>query len=320
MLLMGRNSPFLAALTLLLAGCVEEGTASNLDGAQRPGSDVESPGDVREDAATLAGSVLDDQQQPLPGTLVGILEYNLTATTDEAGKFRFGNLAPGTVTVSAAKLGYDSGVKRVTLEALGESGALFILSPIPTSDPFHETFPYEGFFTCKMGLPTQSTACGSVLVIGFRTDDLLWAGDKAFQFWNLSRPDYVTIIGELTWHPATLASSTKLRSSFDHERFGSHWFCGHEGKAPIHYRYERALDLGSKDTGDCQGNSFSANAAPQQPIFGKALVTGFRVPFGGTSPPDDPPVYIAFQQRVQSYMSVFYDEPAPEGWQARPDN
>ncbi|HLE46963.1 MAG TPA: hypothetical protein VI818_01600, partial [Candidatus Thermoplasmatota archaeon] len=149
--------------------------------------------------------------------------------------------------------------------------------------------------------------------------DILWGGDRAFQFWNLSRPGYVTIVGELTWTPGTAASSTKLRSSFDHERFGSNWFCGHEGKNPIVYRYERALDLGKKDPGECLGNSSQVTTDPRQPVFGKQLVTGFRVPFGGTSPPDDPPLYIAFQQRVTSYMSAFYDETAPDNWRATPD-
>lgn len=310
--------PLWVGALILLAGCAGPDTSpASLPPEER--SDVESPGDLRQDAATLSGTVFNDQQEPVGGALVGILEYDLTATSDEAGGFRFRNLAPGPVTVTAARLGFESAAKRITLEPLKEASVVFLLAPIPTSDPFHETFPYDGYFTCKMGLPTQSAACGSILAIGFRTDDLLWANDRAFQWWNLSRPDYVTIIGELTWNPGTAATSTKLRSSFDHERFGSHWFCGQEGPKPIYYRYERDLDLGTKDTGDCQGNSSQVTVDPRQPIFGKPLVTGFRVPFGGTSPPDNPPVYLAFQQRVTSYMSVFYDETAPDKWKAAPD-
>lgn len=316
----------IVALAVVLSGCAGTTSSTNSDPI-RPDSDVVAAGDQLPDAATLSGLVLDDSQLPIPLAIVGILELNLQASTDEAGAYRFTNLAPAAYTVSVAALGYETVSKRVTLTANDEASQVFILAPLPVDVPYHEVNgPFDGFFSCKLGLPFQSTACGSILLgVAVRTDDILWANDRAFQWWNLTSPSWVTILGELQWTQATFATTTKLRSSFDHERFGSHWFCGQEGHGPLYYRYDRENETDAA----CRGNTFSASAEPHTPVFGKPLVTGFRVPFGcpsqscggtpGNPGPDDPPVYLAFQQRVTSYMSVFYVEPAPDQWHAQTD-
>jgi hypothetical protein len=318
---------FLAGIALLLSGCAGT-TATNSDVPAQPSSDVVAAGDALPDAATLQGLVLDDAQLPIPNAIVGVLELSLQAATDAAGAFRFTNLPPGAYTLSAAALGYTSTSKRVTLEANGELTQVLMLVAIPIDVAYHETNgPFDGFFSCKLGIPVQSTACGSILVgVAFRTDDIVWSGDRAFQWWNLTSPNWDTIIGELEWTQGTFATTTKLRSSFDHERFGSHWFCGQEGHGPLYYRYQRDNETGAT----CQGNSASANSEPFVPEFGKPIVTGFRVPFGCNpanpsaacegDPLDNPPVYLAFQQRVTSYMSVFYGEPAPDLWHAQADS
>lgn len=316
---------FVPLALLVLSGCVESG-AQQAPGAEGPGSDIAGPGELRDDAAGLVAIVLDEAELPLEGAVVGFLELGLQAATDASGSARFTNLAPGTYTVSAAALGYQSGARRVALEAGAEASAVFQLVAIPIDVPYHEiNGPFDGFFTCKMGLPTQSAACGSVLLVSFRTDDILWANDKAFQWYNMTSDNYRTVVGELTWQQGTFATSTLLRTSFSHERFGSHWFCAAEGHAPLQFRFEKA---GRDEAPVCDTGNQGGQRDPVEPTNEKPLVTGFRVPFGrgpstsnpaGYAPPEDMPMYLAFQQRVTSYVSIFYGENPIDTWQARPD-
>ena len=316
---------FLLTLALVLSGCAGTSATTNTD-PQQPGSDVVAQGEQLPDAASLSGLVLDESQLPIPNAIVGILELALQASTDAGGAFRFTNLAPGSYVVSAAALGFNSASKRLTLEPNAELNQVFTLTIIPIDVPYHEiNGPYDGYFTCKLGTPSQSAACGSVLLISFRVDDLLYSGDRAFQWYNMTSDNYRTVIGELEWTQGTAATSTKLRTSFSHERFGSHWFCAAEGVGPLQFRFEKQT---RDETPVCDTGNQGGQEEPVEPEFGKPLVTGFRVPFGygpsasnptAYSPPQDSPVFVAFQQRVTSYVSIFYGETPPDTWHARPD-
>jgi hypothetical protein len=315
---MSRQATWCLGLAFVaLAGCMAA-EPQTVTASEEPASIVAGAVDL-EDAATLRGLVLDEQDLPLRGAQVGIPELSLLATTDEGGAFLFTNLPPGSFVVAAARLGYESASRRVDLVANEETTATFRLVGIVVEVAYSELHgPFFGFFTCKMGTPAQSTACGSVLLtndVSFRTDDLLWKDDKAFQWFNLSAPNWRSFIGELEWTQGTFATAPKLRTSFSHERFGSHWFCASEGPSPRAFRFERD-EVGEKPT--CTGgNQGSINSMPE-PNATKPLVIGFRVPFGGTSA-DNPPVYLAFQQKVTSYMTIFYGDKAKDTYSARPD-
>ena len=69
---------------------------------------------------TLSGTVTDEQGGVLPGATVTITgtDRTTTATSDEAGKFRFLNLAPGPYT----SLGGAAGVQHGRARARGGRG------------------------------------------------------------------------------------------------------------------------------------------------------------------------------------------------------
>src|SRR5262249_12229507 len=62
---------------------------------------------------TLSGSVTDEQGAVVPGVTVTITgsDRTLTTVTDEAGKFRFLNLAPGQYKVSLTLQGFATAVR-----------------------------------------------------------------------------------------------------------------------------------------------------------------------------------------------------------------
>src|SRR3954465_9031230 len=70
---------------------------------------------------TLSGTVTDEQGGILPGVTVTIAgtDRTTTATSDDAGKFRFLNLAPGPYKVSLALQGFTTTVRENVLVAVG---------------------------------------------------------------------------------------------------------------------------------------------------------------------------------------------------------
>ena len=70
---------------------------------------------------TLSGTVTDEQGGVLPGVTVTIAGTDRTATavTDEGGKFRFLNLAPGPYKVTVALQGFATSVRENVVVAVG---------------------------------------------------------------------------------------------------------------------------------------------------------------------------------------------------------
>ena len=58
---------------------------------------------------------------PLPGVLVSAAGTNATATTDAQGRFRFGNLPAGAITIELRFLGYQPLTQQITVPN-GETG------------------------------------------------------------------------------------------------------------------------------------------------------------------------------------------------------
>lgn len=109
------------AFLLILAGCT---TSTGTSTTTVPASKAPEP---TADAATgsISGLVVDDEQQPIVGAEVG-LNTDVQTRSDDAGRFTFNDLQPGTVTVNAARLGFSSSGKRVEVRA-GEVTELTIV-------------------------------------------------------------------------------------------------------------------------------------------------------------------------------------------------
>src|SRR5574338_605260 len=72
---------------------------------------------------TVSGKVVDEQGGVLPGAAVTIVGSDRTveATTDDAGRFRFLNLAPGSYRVSIALPGFATAVREDVVVGVGAS-------------------------------------------------------------------------------------------------------------------------------------------------------------------------------------------------------
>lgn len=289
-----------AFAAVALAGCASGGG----DDGGLSGLDQCADG-ACEEGATIAGHVLDDVSLPLAGANVGIVETGNQTTADESGVFVFTGLAPGTYTLSAVALGYESDAQRVTLEEDERREITFNLDPLPTAEPYADVIgPEAGHFHCMVGTPVRITSCNVQDVMG---------EDKQSVTFELSSPEqWQTIVGEMRWTQGTAATSTGLANYISYEgRDTSHWWCEADGESPIVFQYEREGDSICTSQGD-------TDPEPHDTDEVETLIIAADSGFGGLSA-ENPPLRLVLDQRYELMVSVFYVEPAPEGYSALPD-
>jgi len=67
--------------------------------------------------STLKGRVVDQQNKPLPGVTIKLVEKNLLQTTDQQGGFSFVDLPEGSYTVQSSYVGYTTKNSKINLKA-----------------------------------------------------------------------------------------------------------------------------------------------------------------------------------------------------------
>lgn len=294
-------------LSLVLAGCVSsEGTNPQ---SQGDGGPIAS-GEAIADAATIHGLVVDDTQAPIEGALAAIVSLGLKVETDTAGAFHFTNIPPGAYEISVIKLGYSSSGKRVEVAANQNLDGVFIaLTPIVVAQVYQETFgPFQGYFECHIGTVTvQSCATNSF-------ESQVFPNNKRFLHYDLSADNWETMWGEARWTPAAAgtASGMAIYPSYSKryaEGNGGHWYCEADGTTPIWFRWDADE---SRSICTSQGGMDPPAVMATNPLM---LVADP----GFASPPAEIVPRIQFQQRFELIITIFYGEPAQEGFSAFPD-
>lgn len=225
------------AFVLLLAGCVggQSDTPPDFDSVAPPAAD---PGRFSETTGAIEGVVVDDAINPIPNAQVGILSLSLVVVTDAAGAFSFSNLEPGAYQVQASALGYQSAGQSVDVEEGSVANARFILTPIPTAEPFPETQTFAGLIECGWGISGAGT--GNCLPIQF-----------ILQMFNLPNPTNTRTIGlfrvadkdnaksgvfELVWDPSAATTASELSLLVEQEgagAVGGKLYNSSDGQSPI---------------------------------------------------------------------------------------
>lgn len=112
-----------AALALLLSGCVGGGGPTGNGGASEAPTTTASPVEaepgvfVAEDKATLKGHVRTEAGLPVKGARASLLSTDHFADTDKGGNFTFANVTPGAYEVSVTATGFQPHLQAVTLTA-----------------------------------------------------------------------------------------------------------------------------------------------------------------------------------------------------------
>jgi hypothetical protein len=217
--------PSILVLTLMtagLAGCV----ASDAAPADAPPPVAAQP-QFDETTGSIVGSVTTDELAPIAGAQVGVLGTTLVAVTDAAGRFALNFVPPGKASVSVIALGFFATTRSVeVLAGTVTEDLTFILAPLPSTDPYHTI----GIFPLKIGgamvkptpdcmfvtLPGQSAAttktcngANSCVVpdcsSGNPEQRYGYCGEGGAYDGNGCdlTPEWQTIIGELSWTPAS---------------------------------------------------------------------------------------------------------------------
>lgn len=109
----------------------------NGNGALSHQTQFASPATFTEGTGAIEGTVTDDQLHPLAGAEVAASSLGLVTQTDQMGRFTFSNIEPGPLALSAAKVGYESATKRVSVEAGTKTAVAIALAPLPSDEPYH---------------------------------------------------------------------------------------------------------------------------------------------------------------------------------------
>lgn len=300
----------LVMVVVSLAGCVGGDSAGTETGPQ-------GPVEFSEDTGAVQGVVLDTEQVPLADAQVGLPELDRTTTTDQDGTFSFSNVPPGTHTLFAQRLGYESVGQRINVVSGQAVEVQVTLSVIPVAEPYQIELIQDGLFGCGVRVdPVIGVAVCGVLSLYLN----LTQYDQFLLTWELHEPTdpWETGVFETEWESnqvlgrglrvywEVLGCSNDADFRFDRT----------EGVSPIIARsdaddIEDIIENGQEDDPSCDDapeNCHEEQCFLQSRTFAAASTTGQTVDVGFT-----------FQQRYRQYLSAFYHEPAPEDYSAIPD-
>ena len=273
-----RPTAFAATCTLaalLLAGC--------------GGSPGQPPAEVGPDVfvaegssyGAIAGVVVDLAIRPLAGATVALMGSDQTRTADEGGQFAFEDLEPGSyfLNISAPRHG---GVQTSVEVVAGEvSRVKAQLEPFLGVEPFHQTFHYQGYI--------EASGAVSGPIVNIVLDEF---GDNPFcqctLVFNTTGLDVKTLVVEAFWED-TVADP--------------------RGPTDLYLEvFPRELD---DSTDDIKGGFLFSPVLEHYPIeaWGEdEQNVEWRARLSGSAD------HVNYSQRYDLFVTVFANEPAPDGW------
>lgn len=280
----------LLTLAMVLAGCAGDdgGAAGGGDGS---GASGDNETEIRNG---IEGGVQSEDLLPLERAKVEIISLNLTVTTNSEGKYRFANLEPRDYLVVASKEGF----KPLTQRAIVQDGMVhqldFMLKPRPTATPYSETLDANGFVSCKFvyGLDPESMQhhdCGSIDPNNLDTHEFEVGRDAA------------QIVVEAFWEP-TQDGAKHMMLTVESVGFG-----------------HQDLIFGSI-TGP-PGVKISVAQTITEKYYPEGGVIRTKLDAGPSITGDEAGLDagVVLQQPYEVYVTVFYVEPGPPTFTAKPN-
>lgn len=148
----------------------------------------------------IVGNVLDDEQQPIEGALVTIVELQRNTTTDDLGDYRFLEVPVGRYTVEAEHPRFNGTPLKVEVRANAPSQAFFAISSKAAPTPFNFTRELNGEFECAAEAFIITGPCWTLAEgVTCRVQCVADPFDSKYQFKVDIGSGWETIIAELTW-------------------------------------------------------------------------------------------------------------------------
>lgn len=277
----------------LVAGCVGQGEATQLAPISSAATEIAAG------TATVDVLVTDDSLIPLTGASVSVEGVSSAVLTDEGGRASIIGLAPGEYNVFVAKLGYESGAKRVSAAPDAVTQVQFRLAALAVEETYFLTLIFKGHMTCGGGLVvvaftfcgnyTQPTPAGNVTLPALDPNHRVWFDQEG-------TPLHKTIIGEMEWQQTSGVSATAMQLYlWQNHRCApvcdpEYEYGGAEGPSPVVLRSDAPFK-GLKETNATLTHTvwtpFSSDAAPFVILTIQQPFTLFSTHFFGAEAPDD---------------------------------
>ena len=222
----------------------------------------------------IAGVVVDEAIRPVEGANLATTG-GLNTTSDANGVFRLGNLEPGLYILNVQAPGFLP--IQTSADVLADATSTLKVQMLRdlSPTPYHLTYDYEGYM--------QVWATIGQFAVEIVADDALndtSMCDCSYSF--TPDPNAQSILLEAFWDPAAPDPT---------------------GVAEYYWEIGGDADSDFYETGYCM-----SPCRVDVPLKDFTQGETIYVRFTG------PDFWVAYQQKVQMYSTVFYNEPAPESW------
>lgn len=291
-----RLAPLLLAAALV-AGCADPAPEEPADGPP-----------AAQSAMSIVGLVQDEAFMPVAGANVSLRLVGLATATDAAGGFRFDGLVPSAYLVDVTADGYQTATLTAEPSATLNASLGFVLARPPSLRPSTEVVHYEGIYQCAF----------EALIIPGSCDVLLeMAGQSAFEDTSVFqlglRPNWrsiaIDVDFDLSATPGLEGLRLVVRGIDDAAAGGEYRQYGRfHGGEP----FTAVLDVNGTypdGSGPVPANLTALEMVvyPQGHAYHQVC-----------QPPDDATCFLGVgagtDVAFDLYVTVFYNQPAPEGY------
>ena len=300
----------LSLVVLLLSGCSDGGGDDDVATAADDFDDLGvAPSETK---GVLLGVVVDEAIRPLKGAAVslGLPSGAVEKTTDQDGRFAFGDLDPGTYLVQVSLLQYDNVQSSFEVVAGEEDPKVHRvqLSRLFEQDPYLEQFKFEGFIACAYAFGVSSTCVNDYTRLAgavpgcqggcLRDYNVSETGGNHREFVTAIGPGWQTLVMEMVWDPSLSPPASQgtlgMTLSFFERTSTGHWYASADGPSPL--RME--VDVGVVGPEQSEEPTLV-------PVEGHPSL--FMMFGAGDSD-------IAINQAFQFFQTNFYYAIPPDGW------
>jgi hypothetical protein len=196
-----RPTTLLLALVLvasILSGCTKGAGPAATSAPSAP------PPAPKADAGTISGVILTEEEAPIKGAQVALLGTQNETRTDDAGKFVFNGLPPGSYKVAVSSLGFETLGRSVDVLAGEVSEVKYTLKTIEIKpDPYKVVLPFKGLIQCSVNPEYSVNPCAGVT-----------GEEKNFFSFHIDAANLKETVVELIWTPSTPGTAADLELDF----------------------------------------------------------------------------------------------------------
>lgn len=307
----------LAILVLLvgpfLAGCVDSGSPEAATPTPTPEPQF---GDIQ-------GLVIDEEFQPVAGAQVFVVEVDVETTTAADGTFAFRDIEAGPVTVRSFEAKHATAESRVVVPADGTVEVELRMPVLPEYAPHNLTTIFDGKFDCAHEVPIWTGDC-MILYTTYVGDDPVT--EETHEFMMSIGPRWHTVVLEMTWDEPATNQLDGMRLYLEHKNLTSE---GHSVKvaradgpeSPLRLEIPAGVPHESADV--YPGTETPAQlAADGEDALIRVFPRGQFYEYTSQVCDEDGRCFLGvgagLDIRFTVYATVFYNEPAPDGFTAIP--